>query len=408
VKDAVLSSTVASVSATPILDLVEQAPPKPGFFWVPVLIGVVIGLALPSISIFGRWNMSPSWRWPGFSALLALPALYVGIAVHEIGHLITGRLAGLDVGGISIGAFVFVKSGDKWIFRFDHRRWLGGFLMPLTLGRDSRVSQHVWSVAGGPFASFALAALSDRIWTRFGDGAWDWTGTLLWASVFLAAVSVMPCSAGVEKSDCARMWQLIRRPKEARFSMTLVAIQTEIAKGTRPRDWSRETFGEVLAIDDSAAEYVWGQLLVYYRELDEGRDEAALDHLEKALRQSGRAGKALRHGLFLEAAWASAGVRGRAAQARTWYERACKLQRPDSAAAVEAAIAMCEGRYEEAERYWREARAYVDRRKLDSGLARFAKERWARFEAACRTARGDAPPGEGCRTAEGTAPSAAS
>jgi hypothetical protein len=93
----------------------------------------------------------------------------------------------------------------------------------------------------------------------------------------------------------------------------------------------------------------------------------------------------LRHAIFLEAASASACIQKQCVQARTWRDRACKLRKPESLDAVEAGIAMCEGRFEAASQHWKAASAYVDRRKLDSGIVRFAKEKWAEFEAACET-----------------------
>ena len=375
----------SAVSTTPILDL-QEAPPKPRAGWIPTLIGLAIGFGicfLPAVTGMLR----TTFRWPAVNLLLVIPALYVAITAHELGHLAAGRLAGMDAGGISIGAFILVKSGKNWIFRFERKRWLGGFLMPLTPPGDCRARQFAWFLAGGPLASFAFAALAWLLWARAGDGVWDWAGTLLWLSGSMALLTGVPYSSGLAKADCVRLWQFLRHPDAARRWMARVALQTEDVRGVRPRDWNAELFERALAGNTRGGEYVSGQVRAYYRSLDEGRDEAAVHHLENALRESAVSGKAVRHGLFLEAAWASAGIRQQAGQAREWRDRACKVQAPQSLHAVEAAIAMCEGRYEDAEREWQEARAYLERKRLDSGSCRFAKERWAGFEQECRAAR---------------------
>ena len=108
------------VSATPIFDL-DQAPPEPSMTWLPKLIGFILGLVIGAILILADQNKLPQWHWPRFNGLLFVPALYVAIAFHEIGHFIAGKLVGLEAGGISIGAFVFTKSGKNWVFRFDWR-----------------------------------------------------------------------------------------------------------------------------------------------------------------------------------------------------------------------------------------------------------------------------------------------
>jgi hypothetical protein len=51
---------------------------------------------------------------------------------------------------------------------------------------------------------------------------------------------------------------------------------------------------------------------------------------------------------------------------------------------LDAEIAMCDGQYAEAVVHWEAARAFVDRLRLDSGLIRFAKDKWAGYEAECR------------------------
>ncbi|MCU1274690.1 MAG: cytolysin immunity CylI protein [Bryobacterales bacterium] len=320
--------------------------------------------------------------------MLLIPALYVAIAFHEIGHFVAGKLVGLDAGGISVGAFVFTKSGKNWVFRFDRRMCFGGFFKPLTGTVDFHPSRYVWLVAGGPFASIVLAGLCGSICVQYGSGAWDWIGCLFWTSLFIVIISGIPYSGGLNKSDGARLWQLIRYPERARSWIALLTLQTEEAKGLRPHEWNPQLFEQILTVDATANEYLYCQLMAFYRRLDEGREAGALEHLENALVRSAGVGKPLRHALFLEAASASANIRKQAAQARSWRERACKLRKPESLDVVDAGIAMCEGRYEEAVQHWEAARAHIVRRRLDSGLIRFAKEKWAEYEAACRTACG--------------------
>jgi hypothetical protein len=241
-------------------------------------------------------------------------------------------------------------------------------------------------VAGGPLASVALTVLFGLICAQYGSGAWNWIGCLFWTSLFSVIISGIPFSSGLNKSDGARLWQLIRHPEQAWSWMALLTLQTEDARGLRPRAWNKQLFEQILTIDPSANEYLHSQIIAYYHRLDEGLEAEALDHLEIVLARSAHVGKALRHGLFLEAASASANICKRAAQARSWRERACKLRKPESLDMVDAGIAMCEGRYEEAAQHWEAAKAHVVLRKLDSGIIRFAREKWAEYEGVCKTA----------------------
>jgi hypothetical protein len=94
----------------------------------------------------------------------------------------------------------------------------------------------------------------------------------------------------------------------------------------------------------------------------------------------------VQHGLFLEASVASALLQKRAEQAAVWRDRACKLRKPESLDMVQAAIDMCEGRYNEAAQMWAAAAKRAERKGLDSGMVRFAREKWSEYEATCRNA----------------------
>jgi hypothetical protein len=166
----------------------------------------------------------------------------------------------------------------------------------------------------------------------------------------------------------------------------LLALQTEETRGVVPRDWDAEVFNRMLMADPSANEYPYIQLLAYYRFTDRNQEEEALRHLENALTRSARCGKRFRQYLFLEAGWSSAYVRRNAARARTWLERPGKVRKPLSTDSVEAAIAICEKRYDDARRYLAAIRNDIDRRKLDSGLARFVKEKVTEYEGLCERA----------------------
>jgi hypothetical protein len=190
----------------------------------------------------------------------------------------------------------------------------------------------------------------------------------------------------LNRSDGARLWFLLRHPERTHSWIAILALQSEEARGLRPHEWDRDVFERALLIDAAAREYPYCQLMAFYRNLDEGAESSGLEHLESALAASAGSGKQFRHYLFLEAASASALIRKRAGQARTWRERARRLGKPESLDVVDAGIAMCDGRYEKALRHWRSARARVDRRKLDSGLIRFAKEKWAEYESICGAA----------------------
>jgi hypothetical protein len=369
------------MSATPILDLGEAPPKSAPKKWIGVLIGTLIGILL---------GMSPSMHlhhFAGLNGFLFFPALYVTVAVHEMGHLLAGRIVGMRPGAIVIGGIVVFKSGQRWLFRFNYRRMFsGGLAKVLPQKGDFRPALFGWMIAGGPVASLTFTVLCGFVAIRYGRGVWGWNDTLFWVALLTAVAPLVPVSSGLNKSDGARLWILMRRPEQARPWMALWALQTEETRGVLPRNWDPELVRTALMADRFSGEYSYIQLLAFYRCTDEKKEQNALQHLENALARSASSSKVFRQCIFLEAASCSALSRGNVSQARTWLERTGEVREPASTDVAEAAIAIREQRYDDALRFLATARSRIERLKLDSGLARFAKEKLAEYEQMCESA----------------------
>ena len=219
------------MSATPILDLIE-APPRPPQTKriVFVVAGLVGGLLGTAPIIYPRY-------FGGFNGLLLLPTFYVTVTVHEIGHLLAGRIVGMRPGAVVIGGISIFKSGQRWLIRFDYRRMFsGGLAKVLPEKGDFRPASFRWMVAGGPLASILLTVVCGLMELRYGPGLWGTTDTLCWVGLLTAVGPLVPASKGLNKSDGARLWTLARRPEQARVWMALRALQTEETNGVRPRD----------------------------------------------------------------------------------------------------------------------------------------------------------------------------
>ena len=366
------------MSATPILDL-EQDPPKPHSNWIVIAVCLAIGGALGYLpSAFGH-------DLPGFNGLLWLPFLYVAVAIHELAHLVVGKVTGMAPGGIIIGGFIAMKSGSRWKVRFDPRRIFGGGLaIPLPSKDRFHVMGFAWMVAAGPIASVLSTLACWLAFREFGSGTWDWIGSAFWAAA-VGLTSAIPMSAGIHKSDATRIWTLLTKPDQARSWMAAVAVQAENMNGVRPRDWDRDLVEQMLSPGATGTAQVFPHLMGFMRRLDERRVPEALCHLESAIAASAHAGKAVRQVLFLQAAEMRA-VNGDTAGARTWRDRALKIRRPESVACTGSAISMAEGRYEDSLRDITEARAWLAKRGMNSGAAHAANDWLDEREQRCRDA----------------------
>src|SRR5579872_593230 len=347
---------------TPMLDL-ERDPPKQRHAWATLLFAVAVAVAVVGLNI----HIDLWW----------IPLLYVGIAIHELGHLAAGKLAGMNPAAIMVGGLKIFKSGDRWICRFDFRQLLGGGVAAPLARKGHSNGSKAFMVAGGPLATLLLAVI--------GGVTSGWTGSLCSINLFLLASTMLPVQ-GVNKSDIPRIWQLLRDRQGAQSWAALIQIQTQDMEGVLPRDWDPEIVAQMLHSDPKSGDYAYRQLLAFYRQLDLGDSELALQHLETALATSAAGGNVVQHLCFLEASASSALYRHNAAAAHTWLARAIKVRRAVTKNGAEAAIAQSEGRYQDALRYWDAAQAYLAKKKLDSGLVRFARRIIADHQQECRQA----------------------
>jgi hypothetical protein len=349
------------MSETPILDL-EVAPPRPPKPWPAWILGIAIG----GLLVFEQPVQVDFTWW--------LPLLYLSIAIHEIGHLIAAKLVGMESGGLAIGGLMIFKSGAKWVVRFDWRRILsGGLAKPLPRKGDFYSTRHAWMIAGGPIATALLVAIGMFF---------HWNS--LWVLNAILLISCLLPSRGLNKSDGLRIWLLLRNPEESRSFMAVLQLQTQETAGVLPGDWDSDLVEQMLRGGPESGDNAYRQMLAFYRCVHQGNPENGLQHLEKALAGSGRCGGFCRQWCFLEAACSNAILRGDAAKARTWMQRAFAVRKPESKASVEAALAMAEGRYQDAIALWDESLAYLARRKHDSGMIRFTKMKITEYREQCR------------------------
>jgi hypothetical protein len=130
------------------------------------------------------------------------------------------------------------------------------------------MNRYALCVAGGPIASVVFMLLCWLACIQYGSGDREWIGSLFWVSLFTLLLAVIPITAGLNKSDSARLWQLLQHPERARAWIAILMIQTEEVDGLRPRDWSPETFQQMMQADAFGGEFLSCQFLAYYRFLE--------------------------------------------------------------------------------------------------------------------------------------------
>jgi hypothetical protein len=113
------------MSPTPILDRQQPLPPDPpAKVWRARAIGAFIGLAiviLPATLMEHPTGFEPVLGYFGF-----LGGLFLGVLLHELGHVSAGLVVGFEFRRILAGPFMLTREAGGYRFRFLWKRIIAG------------------------------------------------------------------------------------------------------------------------------------------------------------------------------------------------------------------------------------------------------------------------------------------
>ena len=350
-----------ALSATPFLDRESLLPkPRRRTRLLPVLVGTVIGLAgdylalrTDSIGVWAVWLV-------GF-----LPALFLGILLHELGHLVAGRLAGFEFYRILAGPLMLARESSGYKLRFLPKRILALSGQTAMIPRTAENLRRGFALfaAGGPVMTALLFV--PLLLIPWGPVA----SCLLVANLVMAFFSWVPMTISGSHTDGKILRTLAREgPLADRFAAILYVMAIDSrGVGTAP-PWPREIVDRLSAEVPGPADREFlaeAAVLLHLHVFDGGEPTVVAAALERVLADAGRLRVDLRRAYFAEAAFFQGVYRGNADLARAWLEDARKIKGgvalKDWNAGALAAIALAEGKPAEARPCIDRAIALLDR-----------------------------------------------
>jgi hypothetical protein len=150
----------------------------------------------------------------GLFFLGLIGAFALAVAVHEAGHLVAGRLAGMFPRFAHVGPITFTRRAGRWRVGWDPRQpWLGGRADCDFVVAD-RTGLAVL-LAGGPAANFlaggaAFALALSSSWPLMQA----WAGQVAILSLIFGAFNLLPLRERWFDSDGLALWRvLFGRPR---------------------------------------------------------------------------------------------------------------------------------------------------------------------------------------------------
>lgn len=223
----------------------------------------------------------------GLVLLFAGPVLVVWwlpYLVHELGHLLGGRLAGAHMDYVPLGPFVLLRSRAPSRLRRQIRRFACDGAVP-TPGH-ARIQLFAASL-GGPALNIGLGAalLAIGFLGDVGRSAFLAPLVLIVVGLYMAlhgVIYLLPGRPYGVPSDGRRLWSLLVGTPSARRWVALKEASALGEAGVRPRDWPPEVTSGLVMASDGSTDDIAAAVNLYWHLLDSHRLAEARQCLEQA------------------------------------------------------------------------------------------------------------------------------
>lgn len=326
-----------------------------------ILSGMIVGAGIGIIIGNYAFDKGAGASLPlGFKLLLvplAIVAYLFVIAIHEVGHLVAGRLQQLEFHFISVGPILFEKEAGTIRFKWNKNfNTYGGFVICLPNDHVRLTKRFAVYTAGGPLASilWGLLLLLVLRHTTFDQGAvsgYFFHAFVLMNCVFTLCIglaTLIPMHTEGFTSDGGRLLNLLKGGPNAQIEATLLQYYISATAGTRPALFAPEPLLQALALPVESPMKPYLHSLLYSHYLDVNDLEKAAFHLDAYLQDAANVPKGYVATLYLEKAWFEARYHKNVALATEYFqkEKFGVMVAQAQVLRTEAAIAFAEGNKE--------------------------------------------------------------
>jgi len=221
--------------------------------------------------------------------------LLLVVLIHELGHLVGGRLVGFQLRSLIVGPFELHLTEKGRFTRFGDWRRTGGFVRMLPQSTDRLSSRFALFVLAGPVVSivfafgmlewFRLTPVPNHLDSLFRVLSYESILILCWMAFGILPGTLLPfTSHGGNATDMKVVLTLWRSKVGRDRYIAILLLSREILAGLRPRDWTSSYCDISTETEDGDAEEVRARLLAYYHGLDSGRTEYARAQLARGVK----------------------------------------------------------------------------------------------------------------------------
>ena len=311
---------------------------------------------------------SGGMRWlPG---LLVGLAIFLAILVHEAGHWLGSRQAGLRCFAVSVLWLHLERRGDRWHFRVGQRRAGSlGHVLALPFEFHDLSRRMAVFIAAGPAASVLAGGLAlvlgyglrARFALEAGASAGAYAaveGLLVFGAVstWLGIINLLPYTTRQGTvTDGQHLLRLRQTGPEADRQQVLLRVLSASYQGVRPRDWEAALVAQLCATPEESAHYGSANLYAYAHYLDATAIVLARTHLARAYQARQAAGPGLERHICCEQAYMALVHDERPDEVPNWLAAAGRIKKFTKEEPFSQAMASCSAGY------WEQARRQLQR-----------------------------------------------
>lgn len=260
---------------------------------------------------------------PGGLGLLIqlIAAFLIAILIHELGHVIGGKLAGYTFIMLVVGPFKLVREQGRlrWYWNTTLNTFGGLTLMipPVARSESHRMARYI---LGGPIAGFCLFVFS-TLGIALIQTTQPHSAPVNYGAFFLVIVAAIALATGVGTlipystsgfaSDGGQYLDLIRGGHRAELRLLMLTLSAYSFHGRRPREWDAPLVARLLELAEQRMDQVAvaAHHSAFYHYLDLGRTDSAGAELNRAMELKDAYPAELQPGLWLELAYFQARYR---------------------------------------------------------------------------------------------------
>ncbi len=339
-------------------------PPKPAgpqsVSWLKIVNTLVV------IGVFFLLYFLFSWAVQSFGlvyylifAASILLLYYFVIAVHEIGHVVAGKLVGFRFRYLTIGPLKIERRNNRLALgRVSTRSMPGGLAAATPVDDHDLRRRMITMISGGPLANLLSAFLAALVYLSL-PGGQQTVIAVVFLSIYILSLVVFglnllatlaPLLPSGIPSDGRFILELLRKSPYADRMCASIAIVNASRSGVRPRDWNDGLVKQTTQPSDNTLAHLAGLLLAYYHALDRNEVDEAGRWIEQVIGGLPCVPPAFHANFLLDAVYFEALYRGDAVSARLHLsetKEGFQIERA-TRARVEAAVLLAEGQLEAA------------------------------------------------------------